>query len=162
MQENSVKSLGQEDPLEKEWQPNPVFLPGESHGERSLVGYSPWGRKESDMTERLSLSSYSSKVRQLSVEFSSVAQSCLALQPHGLQQVRPTCPSPAPRVYSNSCASCWYCHPTIWSSVVPFSSCLQSFSASGPFPVSQFFTSGGQSIGASAEGLNPFQKGLSD
>ena len=79
MQENSVKSLGQEDPLEKEWQPNPVFLPGESHGERSLVGYSPWGRKESDMTERLSLSSYSSKVRQLSVEFSSVAQSCLAL-----------------------------------------------------------------------------------
>ena len=79
MQEKSVKSLGQEDPLEKEWQPNPVFLPGESHGERSLVGYSPWGRKESDMTERLSLSSYSSKVRQLSVEFSSVAQSCLAL-----------------------------------------------------------------------------------
>ena len=79
MQENSVKSLGQEDPLEKEWQPNPVFLPGESHGERSLVGYSPWGRKESDMTERLSLSSNSSKVRQLSVEFSSVAQSCLAL-----------------------------------------------------------------------------------
>ena len=79
MQENSVKSLGQEDPLEKDWQPNPVFLPGESHGERSLVGYSPWGRKESDMTERLSLSSYSSKVRQLSVEFSSVAQSCLAL-----------------------------------------------------------------------------------
>ena len=79
MQEKSVKSMGQEDPLEKEWQPNPVFLPGESHGERSLVGYSPWGRKESDMTERLSLSSYSSKVRQLSVEFSSVAQSCLAL-----------------------------------------------------------------------------------
>ena len=79
MQENKVQSLGQEDPLEKEWQPNPVFLPGDSHGERSLVGYSPWGRKESDMTEQLSLSSYSSKVRQLSVEFSSVTQSCLAL-----------------------------------------------------------------------------------
>ena len=79
MQENKVQSLGQEDPLEKEWQPNPVFLPGDSHGERSLVGYSPWGRKESDMTEQLSLSSYSSKVRQLSVEFSSITQSCLAL-----------------------------------------------------------------------------------
>ena len=79
MQENKVQSLGQEDPLEKEWQPNPVFLPGDSHGERSLVGYSPWGRKESDMTEQLSLSSYSSKVRQLSIEFSSVTQSCLAL-----------------------------------------------------------------------------------
>ena len=79
MQENKVQSLGQEDPLEKEWQPNPVFLPGDSHGERSLVGYSPWGRKELDMTEQLSLSSYSSKVRQLSVEFSSVTQSCLAL-----------------------------------------------------------------------------------
>jgi len=70
MQENKVQSLGQEDPLEKEWQPKQVFLPGDSHGERSLVGYSPWGRKESDMTERLSLSSYSSKVRQLSIEFS--------------------------------------------------------------------------------------------
>ena len=79
MQENKVQSLGQEDHLEKEWQPNPVFLPGDSHGERSLVGYSPWGRKESDMTEQLSLSSYSSKVRQLSIEFSSVTQSCLAL-----------------------------------------------------------------------------------
>ena len=51
MQENSVKSLGQEDPLEKEWQPNPVFLPGESHGERSLVGYCVWDHKESDRTE---------------------------------------------------------------------------------------------------------------
>ena len=79
MQENKVQSLGQEDPLEKEWQPNQVFLPGDSHRERSLVGYSPWGRKESDMTERLSLSIYSSKVRQLSIEFSSVTQSCLAL-----------------------------------------------------------------------------------
>ena len=55
MQENSVKSLGQEDPLEKEWQPNPVFLPGESHGERSLVGYSPWSHKELDMTKQLSI-----------------------------------------------------------------------------------------------------------
>ena len=81
---------------------------------------------------------------------SSVAQLCLTLQPHGLQHARPPCPSPAPRVYSNSCSSSRQCHPTISSSVVHFSSCLQSFSASGSFPVSQFFTSGGQSIGASA------------
>ena len=53
MQETRVQSLGQEDPLEKEWQPTPVFLPEESHGQRSLVRYSPWSHKESDTTERL-------------------------------------------------------------------------------------------------------------
>ena len=58
-----------------------------------------------------------------------------SLQPHGLQHTRPPCPSPTPRVYSNSCPSCWWCHPTISSSVVPFS-CLQSFPASGSFQVS--------------------------
>ena len=55
MQETRVQSLGREDPLEKEWQPTPVLLPGKSHGQRSLVGYSPWGHKESDTTERLHL-----------------------------------------------------------------------------------------------------------
>ena len=69
---------------------------------------------------------------------------------HGLQHVRLPCPSPTPRVYSNSCPLSQWCHPTISSSVTPFSSCLQSFSASGYFPMSQFFTSGGQSIGVSA------------
>ena len=73
-----------------------------------------------------------------------------SLRPHGLQHARPPCPSATLRVYSNSCPLSWWCHPTISSSVVPFSSCLQSFSASGSFPVSQFFTSGGRSIGASA------------
>ena len=53
MQETQVRSLGQKDPLEKEWQPTPVFLPGEVHGQRSLAGYSPWGRRESDTTEPL-------------------------------------------------------------------------------------------------------------
>ena len=53
IQEAGVRSLGREDPLEKKWQPTPVFLPGESHGQRSQVGYRPWGRRESDMTERL-------------------------------------------------------------------------------------------------------------
>ena len=56
MWEIQVQSLGWEDPLEKKWQPTPVFLPGEFHGQRRLVGYSPWGRKESDMTEQLTLS----------------------------------------------------------------------------------------------------------
>ena len=71
-----------------------------------------------------------------------------SLWPHGPQDTRLHCPSPTPRAYSNSCPSSWWCHPTVSSSVVPFS-CLQSFPASGFFPMSQFFASGGQSIGAS-------------
>ena len=74
----------------------------------------------------------------------------ISLQPHGLQHTRLPCPSPTPTACSNSCPSSRWCHPTISSSVVPFSSCLQTFPASGSFPRSQFFTSGGQSIGISA------------
>ena len=70
--------------------------------------------------------------------------------PHGLQHTRLPCPSPTPRVCSNSCPSSRWCHPASSSSVVPFSSHLQSFPASGSFQMSQFFTSGGQSIGVSA------------
>ena len=73
-----------------------------------------------------------------------------SLQPHGLQHARPPCPSPTPGVYSNSCPLSQWWHPTISSSVVPFSSCPQSFPASGSFQMSQFFASGGQSIGVSA------------
>ena len=73
-----------------------------------------------------------------------------SLQPHGLQHTRPPCPSPTPETYSNSCPSHQWCHPTISSSVVPFSSCPQSFPASGSFPMSQFFASGGQRIRVSA------------
>ena len=69
---------------------------------------------------------------------------------HGLQHTRPLCPSPTRRVYWNSCPSCRWCHPTISSSVVPFFSCPQSFPTWGSFPASQFFASGGQSIGVSA------------
>ena len=72
-----------------------------------------------------------------------------SLQPHGLQEARPPCLSPTPGVHSNSCPSRQCCHPTISSSVIPFSSCLQSFPASGSFPMSRFFALGGQSIGAS-------------
>ena len=75
------------------------------------------------------------------------------LWPHGLQHARPPCPSPSPRAYSKSCPLSRWCHPTISSSVIPFSSCLQSFPASRSFKMSQLFTSGGQSIGASASAL---------
>jgi len=85
---------------------------------------------------------------------SSVQFSCSvvsdSLWPHESQDTRPPCPSPIPRVHSNSCPSNWWCHPAISSSVVPFSSCPQSLPASGSFPVSQLFVWGGQSIGVSA------------
>ena len=72
-----------------------------------------------------------------------------SLQPHELLHARPPCPSPTPRVYPNSCPLSRWCHPTISSSVVAFSSCLQSFPASGSFQMSQLFASGGQNIGVS-------------
>ena len=74
-------------------------------------------------------------------------------RPHGLQHSRLPCPSPSLRVFSNLCPLNQCCHPTISSSVVPFSSCLQSFSASGSFPMNQVFTTGGQSIRASVSVL---------
>ena len=73
-----------------------------------------------------------------------------SLQPHESQHARPPCPSPTPRVYPNSCPLSRWCHPIISSSVVPSSSCTQSFPASGSFQMSQHFVSGGQSIGVSA------------
>ena len=76
-----------------------------------------------------------------------------SLQPHGLQHSRPPYPSPTPRACSNLCSSIRWCHPPISSSVIPFSSCLQSFPAAGSFPTSQFFESGNQSIGVSASAL---------
>ena len=72
-----------------------------------------------------------------------------SLRPHELQHARPPCPSPTPRVHSNSCPSSRWCHPAISSSAVPFSSCPQSLSASESFPMSWFFASGGQCIGVS-------------
>ena len=87
-------------------------------------------------------------------QFSSVQFSCSVMsdsfRPHELQHTRPPCPSPTLGVYSNSWPSSQWCHPAISSFVVPFSSCPQSLPASGSFPMSQLFTSGGQSIGVSA------------
>ena len=73
-----------------------------------------------------------------------------SLRPHESQHVRPPCPSPTPRVHSNSRPSSWWCHPAISSSVIPFSSCSQSLPASESFPMSQLFAWGGQSTGVSA------------
>ena len=92
---------------------------------------------------------YNSTFRKLRCPISSVHFSHTivsdSLQPHRLQHTRFPCPSPAPRAYSNSCPSSWWCHPTLSSSVILLSSCLQSFLVSGSFPVSQFFAPGGQS-----------------
>ena len=91
-------------------------------------------------------------------QFSSVPFCCSCvsdcLWPHGLQHTRLPCPSPTPRAYSNSCPLSQWCHPTISSSVVPFSH-LQSFLASGSFPVSQFFALGSQSIGSFSFNISP-------
>ena len=96
---------------------------------------------------------FKKNVQFMLFQSSSIQFSCWvmsnSLWPHGLQHARPPCPSPTPRACSNSWKSSWWCHPTISSSVIPFT-CLQSFPASGSFPMSQFFASDGQSIGVSA------------
>ena len=79
-----------------------------------------------------------------------------SLQPHELQHARPPCPSPTPRVCSNSCPSSWWRHPAISSSVIPFSSCPQSLPASGSFPMSQLYAWGSQSIGSFSFSISPF------
>ena len=89
------------------------------------------------------------RMRVQSVQFSCSVVSD-SLRPHKLQHARPPCPSPTPGGHPNPCPSSRWWHPNISSSVVPFSSCPQSFPASGSFPISQLFTSGGQSIGVSA------------
>ena len=95
---------------------------------------------------------YQKKTREYlhEFEFSSVQFSSVALQPHESQHARPPSPSPTPEIYSNPCPSSRWSHPAISSSVVPFSSSPQSLPASGSFPISQLFASGGQSIGVSA------------
>ena len=93
--------------------------------------------------------------RHLVKILSSVTQSCLTLQPHEPQHARPPCPSPTPGVHPNSCSLSRWCHPTISSSVVPFSSCPWSFPASGSFQMSQFFASGGQRVWSFSFSINP-------
>ena len=92
--------------------------------------------------------------KSYSVQFSSSVESD-SLWHHGLQHARLPCPSPTLRAYLNSCPLSWWCHPTTSSSVVPFYSSLQSFPAPGSFQMSQFFTSGGQSIGVFSFNISP-------
>ena len=103
-------------PWRRKWQPTPVFLPGESHEEsplEKLGGLQSTGCKESDTTERLHFAFTFYCIAQ----FSSVTQSCLTLQLHGLQHARLPCSSPTPWAYSNSCPLSWWCRPTISSFV---------------------------------------------
>ena len=119
-----VWSVGWEDILEKGY---PLQYSDLVNSMDSIVH----GVAESDMTEWLSLSLFTTQFSHSVVSDS--------LRPHGLQHARLPCPSPTPGVYSNSCPSSQWCHPTISSSVSPFFSLLQSSPASGSFPVSQFF-----------------------
>ena len=166
-----------------------MFLPGKSHVQRGLVGYSPWGPKRvgHDLGTKWQQSSWErwsidlecdvahSSLSRTSILYISTQKVCFkcksffnvssvqfsrpvmsdSLWPHESQHARPPCPSPTPRVYPNSCPLSQWCHPTISSSVVPFSSCPQSFPASGSFHTSQLFTSGGQSIGVVSFNISP-------
>ena len=119
-----------------EWLSTSTTIP--HRGRNSATGHSHTSRSRSNAYQRFG-----------SVQFSHSVTSD-SLWPHGPQHARPPCPSPAPGAYSNSCPLSQWCHPTISSSVDPFSSHLQSFPASGSFQMSQFLASGGQSIGVSA------------
>ena len=98
----------------------------------------------------ISLRSWKPELSSPSVQFSCSVMTWATLRPHESQHARPPCPSPTPRVHSNSGPLNRWCHPAISSSVIPFSSCLQSSPTSGSFPRSQLFISGIQSVGASA------------
>ena len=138
MWETWVWSLGWEDPLEKEMATHSSILAWESHGRRSLVGYSPWGCKELDTTERLHFQFHIVTVSQFSPSVVSNP-----LRPHGLQHGLPV--HHQLLEFTQTHVHLW-CHPTISFSVVPFFSHLQSFPASQSFQMSQLFTSGGQSF----------------
>ena len=150
------------------WLPTLVLLPGKSHGQRSLVACSPWGCEESDTTERLHfhfsvscIGEGNGNPLQCSCLENSRDRGAWWATVYGVTQSRtrlkllssssrPPCPSPTPRVHSNSCPSNQWCHQAISSSVVYFSSCPQSLPASKSFPMSQLFAWGGQSTGVSA------------
>ena len=138
MMETRVWSLDQEDTLEK----------GMATHFSILAWRIPW-TEEPDRLQSMGSQRVGPNWANSTVQFSRSVVSN-SLRPHELQHARPPCPSPTPGVHLNPCPSSRWCHPTISSSVVPFSSHPQSFPASGSFPVSQLFTSGGQSIGVSA------------
>ena len=139
---------------------DPGLIPGSGRSPEEGNG-NPLQYSYLENPRQRSLAGYSSRVTRLghdlatkfsSAQFSPSVMSD-SLRPHESQHARPPCPSPTPRVHSSSCSSSWWCHPAISYSVFPFSSHLQSFPASGSFPLSQFFASGGQGIGVSASVL---------
>ena len=129
--------------------------------EKSFMTYARWHGLATDETRALTWFTRSSKT------YSSLSSTAFcqwqwkwsrsvvsnSLQPHEPQHASPPCPSPTARVHPNPCPLCWWCYPSISSSVMPFSSCPQSFPASGSFQMSQLFTLGGQSTGVSASVL---------
>ena len=125
--------------------------------DRGLVGYSPWGLQRIwPLVTNTFLHMYTACVMYFALLISQFSRSVMSdsLWPHGLQHASPPCPSTTPWVHSNSCPLSQWCHPTISSSIVPFSSRLQSFPASGSFQMSQFFISGGVSASGSVLPMN--------
>ena len=116
-----------------------------------------WQRKAMPKNVQTTVQLHSSHMLVSSVQFSSVTQSCPTLWDN-MNHSTPPCPSPTPRIHSNSCSSSQWCHPAISSSVIPFSSCPQSLPASESFPMSQPFAWSGQSIGVSASASFPPKK----
>ena len=121
-------------------------LQGTQKGAEYLVIWQPWGCSCSLHRALRRFRVWEHRIRPVQFRPSVVSDS---LRSHLLQQGRFPSPSPTPRAYSNSCLLSWWCHPTIPSFVIPFSSCLHSFPVSGSFPMSQLFLSDGQSSGAS-------------
>ena len=122
----------------------------DSQGKKKIhVGNELFSHSIYDQRQNLTIIKFHQNNPISSVQFSRSVMSD-SLRPHQLQHARPPCPSPTPRVHSNSHPSSQWCHPAISSSVIPFSSCPQSLPTSESFPMSQLFTWGGQSIGVSA------------
>ena len=146
MQETQVQSLGWEDPLEKEMQPTPVLLPGKSHGQRSMVGYSPWGCKESDTTEQLHFQTMV-EVAKIIVTFFKRSQACTgtvhAPNPAtGHHQLMPLPETPGLPQASLLCSHCSFLlGPSAQGAIVPSESISQSYISSGSPTVGLMATS---------------------
>ena len=151
MQKTQFPSLGREDHSEKEMAIHSIFLPGKSHGQRSLAGSIPWSCKRV-RHHFVTKNNKEKSIIYISVVIQSLSHIWLFVTPWtAARQV-----SPSLGVCSNSCPLSQWCHPAIFSSVIPFSSCLQSFPASRSFPMSRLFTSGGQSILCIYDIFSPF------
>ena len=135
----------------RKWLPIRVFLPGEFHGQRTLVGYSPQDCKESDMAEQLSLTHmYIFHIMEFQIRSDQSLSRVRLFAIPWIAALQASLPIANSRVHPNPCPLSWWGHPTISSSVTPFSFCPQSLPASGSFQMSQLFASGGQSIGVAA------------